>query len=482
MKILMAASEAAPFIGESTLAELVSALSAAIKKLKHDVRIVIPKYRNIDFGRSKPLKVINRYPVNLGNETEYCSIYEGKRGDGVICYWIENNRFFGREGIYGESGATYRDNYLRFALFAHGALGVIRRKLFTPQLIHVYDWQTALIPVYLKHLHKDEQISSIPVVLTIQNLAKQGNIEKQYAEPIGIDASLLTPGILELDGKCNILKGGIHFADHITTISPTYANDSMTPDRGFSLDGALKNAKNKLSGILNGIDYSIWNPETDSHIPYSFSRESMSGKLLNKSNFIKKLGFEVDVNLPLVGVQSPLVEERGADILTQIIPDLVEENLLMVVHGKGNKIYEELIKDLARRHPERIKANIGGDLAFTHQIYAASDMILIPSRFEPCGTSQFIAFKYGAVPVVRATGGLKDTVQEFSPKSTEGNGFVFQKFTALAFLRAVRRALDTYRTGRIWKELVRTCMLYDFSWDVTTQKYLALYEQLLGPQ
>jgi starch synthase len=482
MKILMAASESMPYTKESPLGELTRSLPTEMKHLSHDARIVMPRYRNMDFGRSRPLKVIDNYPVKLGNTTELCSIYEGKRDDGIICYWIENNRFFGREGVYGEKQSPYRDNYLRFALFANGAIDVIRRKLFTPHIIHVYDWQASLIPVYLKNNFAGEQISSIPVVLTIQNLAQQGVIEKQLAGHINIDTSLLTDDALELDETCNILKGGITFSDHITTVSPTYANEIMTPDEGMKLDGVLRNLKDKLTGILNGMDYAQWDPEHDRLIPYSYSKEVMSGKLLDKSNLIKKLGFEVDINLPLIGVVSELCEEKGADILAQVIPDLVEENQLLVIHAAGDKIYEELVKDLARRNPERVKVIIGSDTELTHQIYAASDMILIPSRYEPCGKSQFIAFKYGSVPVVRATGGLKDTVQEFSPKSGEGNGFVFQKFTALAFLRAIRRALDTYKTGRIWKELVKTCMSFDFSWNVTAQKYLALYEQLLGHQ
>ncbi len=482
MKILMVASESMPYTKESALAKVTEALPAAMRKLKHDVRIVMPKYRSINFGSTRPLKMIDKYPVSLGSTTEFCSIYEGKRDDGVICYWIENNKFFGREGIYGDKRGAYKDNYLRFALFANGAIDVIRRKLFTPHIIHVYDWPTSLIPLYLKNNLAHEQISSIPVVLTIQNLPRQGIIEKQLAENINIDESLLTGDILELEGTCNILKGGIVFADHITTVSPSYATEIMTPDFGLQLDSVLKSTKDKLTGILNGIDYSQWDPEHDNLIPYSYTQEAMSGKLLNKSNLIKKLGFEVDINLPLIGVVSELIEEKGVDILAQVIPDLVEENMLLVIHGKGDKIYEELIKDLARRNPDKIKAHIGSDDELSHQIYAASDMILIPSRFEPCETGQFIAFKYGAVPVVRATGGLKDTVQEFSPKSGEGNGFVFQKFTALAFLRALRRALDAYKTGSVWKKLAKTCMSSDFSWDISAQKYIALYEQLLGQQ
>jgi starch synthase len=482
MKILMVASESMPYTKESPLSELTHALSAGMKKMNHDVRIVMPKYRNIDFGRTRPLKVLDKYPVNLGNTTEYCSIYEGKRDDGVICYWIENNRFFGREGMYGEKQGAYQDNHLRFALFSLGALGVVQRKLFTPQIMHVYDWQASLIPIYLKNNLVDEHITSIPVILSIQNLAQQGIIEKRLAGSINIDTLLLTVDMLEVDGKCNILKGGIIFADHITTVSPSYAAEIMTPDSGLKLDAALKRAKGKVTGILNGIDYDQWDPEHDSHIPYSYTREVMSGKLLNKSNFIKKQGFEVDINLPLIGVVSEFADEKGTDILAQVIPDLVEENILLTIHGEGDKIYEELIKDLARRHPESIHSTIGKDNELIHQIYAASDIILIPFRSEPCGTNQIIAFKYGAVPVVRATGGLKDAVQEFSPKTGEGNGFVFQKFTTLAFFRAIRRALDTYKTGRIWKELVKTCMSYDFSWNVTTQKYLALYDQLLGQQ
>lgn len=480
MKILMAASESLPYTGKTTLAELTGNLPTFMKQLKHDVRIVMPKYRQIDLGRSRLLKVIDSYPVQLGNTTEFCSIYEGKRSDGTVCYFIENNRFFGHEGLYGEEHSLYEDNHLRFALFAHGVIDVIRRKLFTPHVLHVYDWQTSLVPIYLKNNFRKEHFSTIPLLLTIQDPAEQCSIEKPLAESINIAPELLTEERLLLQGKCNLLKGAIVFSDYITTISAPFADMLMTPEEGYGLDTTLKARKGNFTGILNGIDYTQWNPEHDRLIPYSYTKEAMSGKLLNKSNLSKKLGFEVDINLPLIVVVSEFSEEKGTDLLTKIIPDLLEEKMLLAVHGKGDKIYEELIKDLAYRNPEKMKVVLGNDEALTHQLYAAGDMILIPSRFEPYEASQLIAFKYGMVPIVHATGSTKDTVQEFSPKSGKGNGFVFKKSTPRAFQRAIRRALDTYRTGRIWKELVKTCMSFDFSWNVTSQKYIALYEQLLG--
>jgi starch synthase len=482
MKILMAASEALPYAKTCDRADVTGALPAALKALSHDVRIVMPKYRTIEFRRTRPLKVLEGYPVTIGGVTEYCSIYEGKRDDGVIFYWIENNRCFGREGIYGDRQGLYRDNYLRFSLFAQGALGIIKRKIFTPNVIHVHDWHTSLIPLYLKNTYATETMGRIPVVLTIHDISSRGIVDKQRAPEIGIDPSLLEGDLLDLDGKCSILKGGIVFADHITTHSPSYASEILTPESGAKLADVLKNNKHKLTGISNGIDYSQWDPERDKLIPYSYTRDAMSGKLLNKSNLVKKLGFEVDINIPLMCFISDLVEERGMDILTQVIPDLVEENVQMVIHGKGDRIYEELIKDLARRHPNKIKATGSSDNELAHQIYAASDMILIPSQSEPFAVGQLIALKYGTVPIARATGGLKDTIHEFVPKTGEGNGFLFQKYSALAFLRVTRRALDVFRTGRIWKELVRTCMSFDFSWSVSAQKYAALFEKLLHPQ
>ncbi len=480
MKILMAASESSPFTERTPLAALTGNLPAAMKQFNHDVRIVMPRYQEMELGRARLLKVIDKYPVQLGSTTEYCSIYEGKRADGIVCYFIESNRYFGRKGMYGEKQTPYEDNYLRFALFAHGVIDVIRRKLFTPHILHVYDWQASLVPIYLRSNYREEHFSKIPVLLTIQDPKEQGIIEKHLAEQINIDQQLFTEEKLLLHGTCNVLKGAIVFSDLITTISPALTDTLLTPEGGYGLDATLKGMKGKITGILNGMDYAQWDPEHDKLIPYSYTKDAMSGKLLNKSNLSKKLGFEVDVNLPLIVAVSEFTEEKGIDMLTKIIPDLLEEKVLLAVHGRGDRIYEELMKDLAHRNPGRMKVIMDEDEALTHQLFAAGDMVLIPSRYEPFAETPFIAFKYGAAPIAHATGILKDTVQEFSPKSGQGNGFVFKKFTPLAFQRAIRRALDTYRTGRIWKELVKVCMSFDFSWRVTAQRYIALYEQLFG--
>ncbi len=479
MKILTVSSEAVPYAKTGELADAAGMLPTAIKQLNHDIRVVMPKYRSIRFGNTKPHKIIDSYPVQLGNNAEYCSIYEGKRKDGVIFYWIENNRFFGREGLYGDEKGDYRDNGLRFALFAHGAIDVIRRKIFTPDIIHIHDWQTSLIPIYLKNNFSEEKLSKIPIILTIHNIACQGVIDKLLMPEINLDISLFTSDTLEFGGKCNLLKGGIIFSDALTTVSPTYASEILTPEFGMKLEGILNTQKGKLHGILNGIDYEQWNPEHDSLIPYSYSRKKLAGKLLNKSNLTGKLHFDVDINKPLLGVISRLTEQKGMDLLTQILPDIADEDIHMVILGKGDTMYEKQLKNLANKYPDKLRIFIGLDNELAHQIYAASDMVLMPSRFEPCGLGQLIAFQYGTVPIVHGTGGLKDTVEKFSGETLKGNGFVFDTYRASAFLNAVKKALRNYRNGSVWKKLVKQCMALDFSWEASAKKYIKLYKKLL---
>lgn len=478
MKILMVSSEVVPYAKTGGLADVAGTLPSALKKLNLDVRVVMPKYKSIDFGMAKPLKVIDKYPINLGRKKEFCSIYEGKREDGVIFYWIENDSFFARKGLYGNERGDYKDNGIRFAFFALGAIEVIRRKLFTPDIIHIHDWQTSLIPIYLKNNLSNEKFAKIPVVLTIHNISYQGVFEKKLLSEIGLDLSLFTSEKLEFYRKLNILKGGIVFSDYITTVSPTYASEILTKDFGMGLEGVLATKKKNLTGILNGIDYTLWNPEMDRFIKYTYSKEAHGGKLLNKSYLERKLNLEKDINKPLLGMISRLAEQKGIDIFAQALPDIVEEDVQVVVLGKGDTIYEELMKSLAGKYPDKIKVNIGFDNKLAHQIYAGSDIFLMPSRFEPCGLGQMIAFKYGTVPIVHSTGGLRDTVHEFSPDTLEGNGFVFDEFSASSFLKAVKRALKVFETGKKWKKLLKNCMELDFSWEASAKKYIKLYQKL----
>ncbi len=482
MKILMVSSEVIPYAKTGGLADVTGTLPSALKKLNHEVRVVMPKYKSIDFGRTKPIKVIEKYPINFGAQKEFCTIYEGKRDDGVIFYWIENDNFFGRRGLYGGEKGDYKDNAERFAFFSLGAIEVIRRKLFTPDIIHIHDWQTSLIPVYLKNNFSKEKISKIPVVFTIHNISYQGIFEKKVMPVIGLDRSLFTTDKLEFYGKLNILKGGILFSDYITTVSPTYASEILTKEFGVGLEGVLKIRKKNLTGILNGIDYKLWNPGSDKFIRYAFSPKMLGGKLLNKSYLERKLNLEKDINKPLLGMVSRLAEQKGLDIFAQILQDIVEEDVHIVVLGKGDKIYEELLKNIASKYPDKIKVRIGFDNELAHQIYAGSDMFLMPSRFEPCGLGQLIAFKYGTVPIVHSTGGLRDTVQEFSPDTLTGNGFVFDKYNSFSFLKAVRRALRVFKSGKKWKRLIGNCMELDFSWETSAKKYIKLYEKLLRKQ
>lgn len=479
MKILMVSSEVVPYAKTGGLADVAGTLPSALKKLNHDVRVVMPKYKSIDFGKTIPLKVLDRYPVNLGNRAEFCSIYEGKREDGIIFYWIENDKFFGREGLYGDRKGDYKDNALRFALFSNGTIDIIRRKIFTPEIVHIHDWQASLIPIYLKNNYSSEKLSKIPVVLTIHNIAYQGIFEKNVMPEINLDWSLFTIDKLEFFRKLNILKGGIVFSDYITTVSPTYASEILTEDFGMGLEGILKTRKNNLVGIINGIDYEMWNPEEDKLIKYTYSKKVLGGKLLNKSFLTRKSNLDTDIHKPLLGMISRLAEQKGIDIFAKALRELIDEDVQTIVLGKGDRVYEELLKNMATKYPDKLRVNIGFDNELAHQIYAGCDIFLMPSRFEPCGLGQLIAFKYGTVPVVHGTGGLKDTVLEFSTDTLKGSGFVFDKFTSSSFLKALKRSLNTFKKGKQWKKLIKNCMDLDFSWEASAKKYIKLYENLL---
>jgi starch synthase len=470
VKVLMVASEAEPFAKSGGLGDVLGALPAALAAQGHSVAMVLPRYGWIPLGGLK--RVYEHLVVWLGQSPWPADVYSTTER-GVEVFLIDCPPLYDREGLYSANGAEHADNAERFAVLARGALEIVRC-LFRPQILHCHDWQAALAGPYMRHtLALDPTFLGIKLVLTIHNLCYQGLFPPEVLPAVGLDRSLYRPEALEFWGQVNFLKGGIVFADAITTVSPTYAREIQTPEFGCGLDGLLRARAAVLTGILNGADYSQWNPETDPFIAARYSAEDLSGKRACKRDLLAECGFDPDDDRPVIGMVSRLAAQKGFDLVAEAAEDLAAENLYLVILGAGDAYYEDRMRRLAAEHPRNVAVRIGFDNAFAHKIEAGADMFLMPSHYEPCGLNQIYSLRYGTVPIVRATGGLDDTVDETT-------GFKFVDYNAAAMLEAVRRALEAYRDREGWRAMMRRGMRKDYSWDASARQYAELYRSLLG--
>jgi starch synthase len=467
MKILMVASEARPFAMTGGLADVLGSLPAALRELGHEVAVLIPRYGAIPLGDAR--RIYDHLPVWLGLNSYTCSVY--RIGD---CYFLDCPELYDRDALYGTSRGDYPDNHIRFAVLSRAALEFARR-IFRPSVIHCHDWQTALVPAYMKtRLAGDPTFAGIRTLFTIHNLGYQGLFDRSALADVGLDDSLFQPGLLEFFGRVNFMKAGILFSDALTTVSPAYAREIQTPEFGFGLDGLLRSRASALTGILNGADYSRWNPETDPNLAANYSRDDLAGKAVCKAALLAEFGFpEEAARRPLIGVVTRLADQKGADLIVAIGEDLAREDASLVLLGSGDHYYEELLIRLARAHPGRIAVRIGYDDRLAHRIEAGADLFLMPSRYEPCGLNQIYSLRYGTVPVVRATGGLDDTIDE-------DTGFKFKEYSPEALLGAVRLALAEYQDPEKWRVRMRKGMARDFSWSVSAAEYAKLYIRLAG--
>lgn len=469
-KVLMVASEAEPFAKSGGLGDVLGALPAALAAQGHIVATVLPRYRCIPLADLK--RVYENLAIWLGGTAWRTDVYS-RLERGVEVFLIDCPPLYDREGLYGAGGDDYPDNAVRFAVLARGALEIVRR-LFRPQIVHCHDWQAALVGPYMRHtLALDPTFLGIRLVLTIHNLGYQGLFPAKVMPELGLDKKLFQPDALEFWGQINFLKGGIVFADAITTVSRAYAREIQTPEFGHGLDGLLRARSAVLTGILNGADYSQWNPETDPFIAARYSAEDLAGKRACKRDLLAECGFDPDDDRPVIGMVSRLAAQKGFDLLCEAAEDLARENLYLVILGAGDPYYEDRLRHLAAEHPRTVAVRIAFDNGFAHKVEAGSDMFLMPSRYEPCGLNQIYSLRYGTVPIVRATGGLDDTVDEMT-------GFKFADYSATALLEAVRRALATYRDREAWQAMMVRGMKKDYSWDASAREYAALYQRLLG--
>lgn len=469
--ILMISSEAAPFAKTGGLGDVVGALPAALAALGHDVRVVIPKYGCIPEEYAEEAEFLFYMYVPLGWRSKYCGVFSLKR-QGVTFYFIDNEYYFGDKALYKWNDLE------RFAFFDKAALEILRKLDFRPNVIHCHDWQTGMVPVLLDAYYKrDEFYCSIKTVFTIHNLKYQGIYSIEAVEDFfSLAASYFTDDKLEFHGCANLLKAGIVYADAVTTVSPTYAEEIKTPMGGEGLDGLLFARDNALSGILNGIDYGEYNPETDPYIFKNYGvKDAAEGKRANKIALQEQLGLPVDGEKVMIGIVSRLVDQKGLDIIAAAMNELMNMDIQMVVLGTGDEKYENMFKHNAWCNSEKMSANITFSNELAHKIYAASDIFLMPSLFEPCGLGQIIAMAYGTIPIVRETGGLKDTVRAYNEFTDEGNGFSFYPCEAHDLMYTIRRAIRFFSDKTVWNRLVKRDMKEDFSWEESAKKYEKLY-------
>lgn len=476
MKVLFVASEAVPFVKTGGLADVIGALPKRLKELGCDVRIMLPKYADIPAHYRQEMEQRTRtsWTVQLGWREQYCGVQELEL-DGIVCYFIDNEYYYKRGGLYG-----YGDEAERFAFMCRAVLEALPRLDFKPDIIHCHDWQTGLIPYLLKNKLADHPFyKGTRTVFTIHNLMYQGIMgEGLLRDLLGIDGWDQSPKQLELHGGVSAMKGGIAYADKVTTVSPTYAEEICTSEYGEYLDGLLRWRKGDLLGIVNGIDNELYDPMTDPHlhVPY---RNSLPKKADNKLALQRELGLPEGAGTPMAAMVTRLVEQKGLDLLGHILPQLMESDLQLVVLGTGEEKYERMLREAERRYPGKLRACIYFDEGLARRIYASSDMFLMPSRFEPCGIGQLLAIRYRSVPIVRETGGLKDTVKSYNEYERSGWGFSFSAFNAWDMLYTIRRALHFYQDKEHWNGLHRQLQRLDYGWSRSAKAYVDVYRSLV---
>ncbi|MDI6785527.1 MAG: glycogen synthase GlgA [bacterium] len=477
MKILLAASEAVPFAKTGGLADVAGTLPTNLKKQDKniDIRVILPKYKGIS---DRGLKLIGKFKVKIGNEIKEVSI-KSKILSNVPFYFVQNDSFFYRDNLYGTSEGDYPDNAARFSLFSQAVLKLPKLINWFPDVIHCNDWQTGLIPVYLKNTYaQDQEYQRIGTLCTIHNIAYQGLFESQELTTTNLGWEFFTFDKLEFYGKINFLKAGIIYSDMLNTVSNEYAKEIQTTEYGSGLETTLCARNDNLHGIINGIDCQEWNPTHDNFIYQNYDINSIEKKKENKKKLLEELDLPFSENIPLIGLVGRFSYQKGFDILGNTINKIMKLNLYLVILGKGEKTYQDLFTCLATKYPNKLRVIIDFNNLLGHKIYAASDMFLMPSRYEPCGLGQLISFKYGTVPIVHKIGGLSDTVVEFNSKSGKGCGFTFKNYLPFYLLKSIKKALKTYQNQKLWKKLIKNGMALDFSWDRSAKEYLKLYEKI----
>jgi len=478
LRVCVCTPEAAPLVKTGGLADAAGGLVQALADAGCDVRVVLPAYRAIDRS-ALGFRSIGAAEIPLGPSRVEVRLFEGRLpGSRVPVYLIADDASFDRPGLYGEHGTDYPDNLRRFTVYGRGALALLRRLSWSPDVLHCHDWQTALLPIWLRVEPRDAVLVATATLLTIHNLAYQGVFAADALPLTGLGPDLFTPRGVEFFGNLNLLKGGLLFADLLSTVSEQYAREIQTEAFGCGLDGVLRERRGDLLGILYGVDYAIWDPAVDRLLPARYTPDDLSGKAVCKAHLQRAQGLAADPTVPLLGMVARLVDQKGLDLVGAAADVILGLGTQLVLLGSGEPRYHALLEDLHARYPSRAAVTLGVDDPLAHLIEAASDVYLMPSRYEPSGLNQLYSLRYGTVPVVRRTGGLADTIVDATPEAVAGgvaNGFAFDAYTPDAFLDAVKRAVFAFRDVDVWRRLQARGMRQDFSWARAAGRYLEAY-------
>lgn len=477
MRVLLASSEAHPFAKVGGLGDVVGALPRFLRRLGVDARLILPKYKGIE-ERGFPLAYRGTIDCEIASSVVEAQILESGWG-GVPAYLVEKDEYFLRDHVYGTPDGDYEDNCERFAFFCKAAIESIKVTGFLPEVIHCNDWETALIPVYLRTLHKEDPVlQGVATVLTIHNIGYQGIFSRYDMHVLGLGWEYFTPEYLEFFGMINCLKGGIRFSDVITTVSNKYREEIMTEQFGFGLEGVLRERSSDLYGVLNGVDYEEWNPEKDPFIPERYGKEDLHKKAVCKSFLQQTLGLERR-DVPVVATISRLVEQKGIDVIVASVPGMLSLDTQYVILGNGERRYEDALMRLSREFCGRMCVLPQYDERLAHVIQAGSDMFLAPSRYEPCGLAHMSGMRYGTVPIVHAVGGLDETVVDCDEHLQQGTGFKFHDLSEGRLLETLRRAINLWHHRDVWAALMRRCMEQDFSWESSALAYKEVYRKAM---
>ncbi|MGA9529808.1 MAG: glycogen synthase GlgA [Terriglobales bacterium] len=476
MHIAFAASECVPFSKTGGLADVVGALPRALASLGHQVSVYLPRYRQTKL--TDPQTVVRSITVPFDDKYRFCSVVTAGVSAGVRYYFVEYPDYFDRDAIYGTPAGDYPDNAERYALFSRAVIEA-SKVLGVPNVFHCHDWQTALVPIMLRTLYsEDPAFQDVGTVFTIHNMGYQGLFPSEILPLLMLPWDLLTISKMEFFGQVNFLKGALVYSDLVTTVSKKYSHEIQTTEYGFGLEGVLRTRAATVAGILNGVDYDDWSPQTDKFIAAKYSPQDLSGKQKCKQDLLHAFAVQKAENKPVIGIVSRFVAQKGFDLIAQIMDRLALEDMIMVALGTGDKLFEEMFQRLHKQFPNKIAAKIAFDNAIAHKIEAGADMFLMPSRYEPCGLNQIYSLKYGTVPIVRATGGLDDTIESWDARTGKGTGFKFSEYTGEALLATIKQALHAYRDQSSWQALMRNGMSRDFSWGASAREYGKLYERV----
>lgn len=484
LSVLQVSPEVVPFAKTGGLADVVGSLPVALRNLGHEVSVVMPLYREVKKSKRKinPLKI--RLSISLGGARQEASIYQGNLSfpKKVPIYFIENESYFDRECLYGTPQGDYPDNAERFAFFSRAALEMVLALGLKPDVIHCHDWQSALLPLYHKLYYRASgNLSGTATLLTVHNLAYQGIFGPEALTTADVPQELFNSKGVEFYGKVNYLKAGLLYSDLINTVSHKYSQEIQTPEYGYGLDGVLRERSADLFGIINGVDYKDWDPATDKNISANYDAADLTGKKKCKRELLKEFGLTGLEDKPLLGMISRLAAQKGFDLLAEAADELLALDLGLIVLGTGDEKYQRLLSDMAQRYPAKMALRLAFDNRLAHKIEAGCDLFLMPSRYEPCGLNQIYSLKYGTIPLVRATGGLDDTVESFDPGTGKGNGFKFFSYDATELVEKVKEAIGIFLHDKAnWRKLMQNAVTCDFSWEKSAERYVELYQKALS--